>query len=391
MIDAIAAGHLCVDIIPEITDPATATSDSFLVPGRLTEVGRAILSTGGSVANTGLALHRLGLDVRLVARLGDDVIAGITRDILERHDRRLTAHLSVAHGEPSSYTIVISPPGVDRTFLHCPGTNNTFGPEDLPVTLLAETRVLHLGYPPLMRRMYADGGVELAMLMKRAKEAGATTSLDLAMPDPAGHSGRADWRGLLKRVLPYVDIAQPNVEELLFMLHRDRLEAFQCAPEEVLDALRPAAISALAEELLAMGVRMVAIKLGHRGFYLRTATELSDMGRGAPASPAAWTGRELWAPCFRVPVAGTVGSGDATSAGLITGLLRGQSAEEALTTAVAVGACNVEAADAISGVRPWDETQRRIAAGWERLDARVTGDGWHWDATHSLFRGPADG
>jgi len=390
MIDAIAAGHLCVDIIPQITDPAVATSASFLAPGRLTEVGGAILSTGGSVSNTGLALHRLGLEVRLVARLGDDAIAGITRDLLARRDPRLTAHLAVAHGEPSSYTIVINPPGVDRTFLHCPGTNNTFGPEDLPVELLAETRLLHLGYPPLMRRMYADGGEELAALLCRAKEAGATTSLDMAMPDPAGPSGRADWRGLLARVLPHVDLFQPNAEELLFMLHRPRLEELQRAPEGVLDALAPAEISALAGEALAMGARMVAIKLGHRGFFLSTASPLGDMGRGAPTDPYAWSGRELWAPCFRVQVVGTVGAGDATSAGLITGLLRGQPAEEALTSAVAVRACNVEAADATSGVRSWEETQRRVAAGWERLDARVNAEGWRWDAAAGLYRGPMD-
>jgi len=325
-----------------------------------------------------------------VARLGDDVIADITRNLLRQRDPRLTEHLTVAHGEPSSYTIVINPPGIDRTFLHCPGTNNTFGPEDVSTALLAETRLLHLGYPPLMRRMYVDGGEELAALMRAAKQAGATTSLDMAMPDPSRPSGRVDWRNLLRRVLPYVDLFQPSVEELLYMLQRPRLEELQERPEGVLDALAPAEVSALAEEALAMGTRVVAIKLGHRGFYLRTAPALGDLGRGAPPDPAAWAARELWAPCFRVEVAGTVGAGDATTAGLITGLLRGQSAEQALTSAVAVGACNVEAADATSGVRTWEETQQRIAAGWSRLEARVTATGWRWDESAALYRGPAD-
>lgn len=390
MIDAIVAGHLCVDIIPEITDPATAASASFLAPGRLTEVGRALLSTGGSVSNTGLALHRLGLDVRLVARLGDDVIADITRDLLRQRDPRLTEHLSVAHGEPSSYTIVINPPGVDRTFLHCPGTNNTFGPEDVPAALLAEARLFHLGYPPLMRRMFADGGVELATLLCRAKEAGTTTSLDMAMPDPSRPSGQVDWRAILTRALPYVDVFEPNVEELLYMLRRARLEELSAAPTGVVDALAPDEVSGLAEEALGMGARAVAIKLGHRGLYLRTATAWQGVGRGARADTGSWEARELWAPCFSVHVAGTVGAGDAASAGLITGLLKGQSAEDALTSAVAVGACNVEAPDATSGVRPWDETQRRIAAGWERRDAHLPADRWRWDEAAGLFHGPAD-
>ena len=110
MIDAIAAGHLCVDIIPEITDEATAASDHFMAPGRLTEVGGALLTTGGSVSNTGLALHRLGLDVRLLARVGDDLIANLIREILNAQSPKLTQELAVGRDEPSSYTVVISPP-----------------------------------------------------------------------------------------------------------------------------------------------------------------------------------------------------------------------------------------------------------------------------------------
>jgi sugar/nucleoside kinase (ribokinase family) len=65
-------------------------------------------------------------------------------------------------------------------------------------------------------------------------------------------------------------------------------------------------------------------------------------------------------------VVGTAGSGDATIAGFLAAFLRDMTPEEAVTMAVAVGACNVEAADTLSGIRPWDETLRRVAAGWPR-------------------------
>jgi sugar/nucleoside kinase (ribokinase family) len=87
---------------------------------------------------------------------------------------------------------------------------------------------------------------------------------------------------------------------------------------------------------------------------------MAGIGRAAPLSPQDWADRELWSPCFRVAVAGTTGAGDATIAGLLSGLLRGMSAEESLTAAVGVGACNVEAPDALSGVRTWEATQERI-------------------------------
>ena len=64
----------------------------------------------------------------------------------------------VSDPEVTSYTIVISPPGHDRSFLHCPGANETFTAADVPYEQLAGVRLFHFGYPPLMPRMYADGG-----------------------------------------------------------------------------------------------------------------------------------------------------------------------------------------------------------------------------------------
>ena len=70
---AVVAGHICLDIIPQF-DPQTAINfHTQFQPGSLTRVGPAIFSTGGAVSNTGLALHKLGIPTRLVARIGDDL------------------------------------------------------------------------------------------------------------------------------------------------------------------------------------------------------------------------------------------------------------------------------------------------------------------------------
>ena len=49
----------------------------------------------------------------------------------------------------------------------------------------------------------------------------------------------------------------------------------------------------------------------------------------------------------------------------------------------AVGACNVEVADALSGVRTWDETARRVQAGWHRQPVALPA-GWAPD-TNDLW------
>ncbi len=176
------------------------------------------------------------------------------------------------------------------------------------------------------------------------------------------------------------------------MLWRERYNALarEVGHAGMIDALTTDDILTLAGRALALGPRLLAIKMGRRGLYLRTGEIGTAMGRAVPLAPAAWNRRELWAPCFRVQVAGTVGAGDAAIAGFITALLRHMDPEMALTAAVAVGACNVEAADATSGVRSWDETLRRLRAPWERLDARLDA-AWIWDAQRGVYRGPHDG
>ena len=93
---------------------------------------------------------------------------------------------------------------------------------------------------------------------------------------------------------------------------------------------------------------------------------------------------------FTVPaVAGTAGSGDATIAGFLASVTRRLSAEEALTMAVAVGGCCVEAPDATSGVRSWEDTLRRVKAGWSRRPVTVEEEGWR-PAANGVWAGPND-
>ncbi len=182
-------------------------------------------------------------------------------------------------------------------------------------------------------------------------------SLDMAYPDPESPAGQADWRAILRNTLPFVDIFLPSLDEILFLLWRKT----GLPPS-------PALLEDVSAELLALGARLVVLKLGDRGLYLRVSAEpaLQGLGRACPADLAAWAGFEAWLPCFEVEVVGTTGAGDATIAGFLAALLRGLPPQQALQAALAVGACNVEAADAFSGLRSWEATLERIQAGWRQ-------------------------
>src|SRR5512138_57267 len=217
--DVLIAGHVCLDIQPDLHGEGRKPFKEIFLPGRLVSCGPAAFSAGGPVANNGLALKRLGVSTRLCARRSDDQFGQILDQIFEREPDHLEDRFAVDPHSHTSYSVIINYPGVDRIFLHSPGANDHFRAEDVPGSLLSQARLFHFGYPPLMRSMYSDGGGELETLFSHAKEAGATTSLDMALPDPSSEAARADWLGILRSVLPWVDIFMPSLEEILFMLH----------------------------------------------------------------------------------------------------------------------------------------------------------------------------
>ncbi len=384
--DAVVAGHLCLDVIPGFAGATPTPFQTTFAPGRLLQVGPVAFSTGGPVSNTGLALTKLGIQTRLIAKVGDDFFGHAVQQIVASYGAELSDGLVVDRAVNTSYSVIISPPGVDRVILHHSGANDTFVADDVRCDLVAEAKLFHFGYPPAMRSMFENGGTQLVEVFRRAKALGVTTSLDMSLPDPSHASGAADWLAILDKALPHVDIFLPSIEELLFMLRRDTYTQLARTP------VAPALLSQLSGELLAMGAKIVGIKLGERGLYLRTGavSALANLGRAFPSALAAWSDRELWSPCFRVDVVGTLGSGDATIAGFLSALLRDLSIEEALTAAVAVGACNVEAADALSGIRSWEETRQRIARGWPRHTLTLDDGGWHFDERQQLWVGPHD-
>ncbi len=239
--NVVVAGHICLDVIPDLGHLPEGRFASLFQPGQIVSVGPAAFSTGGLVSNTGLALFRLGIATRLVAKVGDDLFGTMVTHLVRRDRPSLAEGLAASAADTTSYTIIINPPGVDRIFLHCPGANDTFCAQDIDYSLLAGASLFHFGYPPLMRQMYADDGQELAKIFKQAKAAGVTTSLDMAFPDPSSEGGKANWSKILSSVLPDVDLFQPSVEELLFMLRREEYErlANQSSRGDVLAGVTP--------------------------------------------------------------------------------------------------------------------------------------------------------
>ena len=363
----ICAGHICIDITPVFDDKRVFGNISELLePGKLIYMNGVSVHTGGSVANTGLAMKLLGNPVRLMGKVGDDAFGGIIRDILAKYG---AGGLLVEKGAVTSYSVVLAIPGMDRVFLHDPGANDSFSAEDIPWDEVPGTALFHFGYPPLMRQMYADTGKNLCDLFRRMKEAGAATSLDLAAIDPQSESGKADWQAILKGVLPFTDFFVPSFEELCWILDRESWSALSAAGGDMTEGLDLVKYAKpLADRCIAMGCGAVLVKCGVSGMYYKTSgrERISAIGDRLLQDPAAWTDREGVQPCFEADVVrSATGSGDVSIAAFLTAVLSGKSPEECAALAAAEGAASVAAYDALSGILSLDELSARIAAGWK--------------------------
>ncbi len=364
----ISAGHICLDMTPVI--PAVRTYEAIqdlLVPGKLIETEHADVHTGGSVANTGLALKLLGNDVCLLGKIGDDAFGTMIQQILKSYG---ADGLIVDPDSSTSYSVVLALPGLDRVFLHNPGANNTFTDADIPEEVLEKASLFHFGYPPLMKRMYEDDGEELVKIFRRVKAHGIATSLDLAAVDPSSAAGRADWRKILSRVLPYVDFFVPSFEELCFMLDLERFGRLS-GHGDITEGLAVEKEAApLADELLQMGCGTVVIKCGTGGMYFRTASKekLTEVGQRIALDTAVWADRYGVQPCFKADcIRSGTGAGDTSIAAFLTAVLQGYDPETCVALAAAEGACSVTAYDALSGLKPLPELIKRIKNGWETL------------------------
>jgi sugar/nucleoside kinase (ribokinase family) len=354
--EILVAGHICVDLFPQFS------GGPEVLPGRLLEVGPLRIEAGGCVANTGIALARLGAHVRIAADAGDDELGRILQRMVANSG--MSADLHLLPGRTTSYSVVIQPPRDNRAFWHHTGANDQFDGSGLR---LEGASILHVGYPSLLPALQRDGGAALTRLFTEARAAGALTSMDLATVDPASPAGAVDWGSWLHRVLAVTDIFTPSIDDLALALG-EQLEA------------RPAALRHLSDSLIEQGVAIILVKLGDHGLYLRTAPEPRFEGWGL-VQAAAWARQELWAAALEVEIANTTGAGDSAAAGLLFGMLEGLDPRDALLAAAAAAATRIERGE----VGAWPELRPRLRSGWR--SKQVDLPGWE-QLANGLHRAP---
>ena len=310
-------------------------------------------------------MKKIGLDVTLLGKVGDDAFGRLMGSLLAEWG---AGGLIVDPASDTGYTLVLAVPGSDRIFLHNPGANDTFTAEDIPWETIPDAAVFHFGYPTLMRRMHEDGGEGLLAMFRRAKAQETATSLDLTSVDPASPAGKTDWQALLTRVLPETDFFVPSYEELCFMLDREKWATLTAESGDPVGHLSlEKDVLPLARHALSLGCAAALIKCGTAGMALATADRerLSRVGKQFGLNAAIWQNRCICMPYFHAPrVRSESGAGDSSIAAFLAAAAEGRDPEDCVRLAAAEGAMAVTEYEAAAGVLPLAELEKRIRAGW---------------------------
>jgi sugar/nucleoside kinase (ribokinase family) len=246
--------------------------------GQNAQVDHIEMLSGGAVANTGMALARLGVPVSALAAVGGDNIGKVVKDSVGQWAARDGVTV-IGSSRTTTSVVVVSEDG-DRCFLSAAGACDQFTltPEQVESEIVSGSRALHVGYAMIMPSF---DGEPLIKAMRRATELGVLTSLDVTYFD-----GRS-WPDLLK-LMPEIDVFCPSLVEA-------------CAITGKTNA------ADAASELVRAGVRkFVAVTDGPRGALVEVVGQEREF---IPAHP--------------VKVVDTTGAGDAFVAGVLAAWYRG--------------------------------------------------------------------
>ena len=281
-LDLLVLGEVNPDIVVRAADPRPA----FDQVERWVDGIDLVIGSSSVILACGAA--RLGLRTAMVGVVGDDALGRFM--LAEMAERGLeTAAVRVDPAVPTGASLILSGPS-DRAILTAPGTMPLLRVDDLPPSLLARARHVHVGSYFLLDAARPD----LPALFRAAGASGATTSLDCNW-DPRGR-----WDGGLRDLLAETDVFLPNAAEATRISGLDDVEA-------------------AARALVDLGPRVVAVKLGAAGAIAAAAGGLAR----CPALPV-------------VAVAAT-GAGASFAAGFLAGWLSGRPGEACLALGVACG------------------------------------------------------
>ena len=319
------AGNIIVDTIKTI--------DSYPDKLELTVIRSMSRALGGLVCNVGIDLARLDptLPVMAIGFAGEDENGELVMKEFGRYPSMDTS--CVWREGITSFTDVMTVSSTgERTFFTYKGADGKLTPERLAEAPLEKCGLLHIGYQLLLEGMDApdpEYGTAMARALHDAQERGLETSFDVV----SEKGGR--FKTLVPPSLKYVDHLAVNEYEAAQITGVELTENGKLIAKNLPEALKI---------LRRMGVKKRVVI--HTPLLAAGLDENDQL---------------VLSPALKLPdgyIKGSVGAGDAFTAGLLYETMRGATLETALRSANAVAACSLSAPGSTEGVPTMEEALR---------------------------------
>lgn len=300
----LAIGLTTLDIVARPIDALTHTERAIFIDG----IACAPAGTAGGAA---LVAARLGLPVKIVGAVGDDLNGAFVRRGFEAVGVDVGL-LETRPGERTSTTLLTVESDGTRSSYHMPGAGVGAEVDQAVVAAARASRFVH--YAAVGGRS-TDGGPGADMIAA-AKAAGATITCDLIGP-------RGSALDELKRLLPHVDYFMPSAAEAAFLTGSDD-------------------IPAAAELFRSLGAGACVIKNGRRGSYVSIGAERRTVAAHA------------------IEPLDTTSCGDSYCAGFMAALDRGWPPLEACRLATATAALVAQGLGTLGNLESFAQAERAM-------------------------------
>lgn len=273
------------------------------------------MSCGGDGLNEAVLLSRMGKEVELVSKIGNDDAGKTILSFLQQNHVNSKGMIIDSNAETSLNMVLIDGNG-QRSFITNPkGSQRTLAYNDIYPHISDVGEIVSFAsifvssamdindYHQLFNALKKDGRILCADTTKRKKSE--------KLED-------------LLCILPDLDYIFPNEEEIALLTGNS---------DPVINA----------DKLVAAGVKCAVIKCGEKGCIIRTKDECIHL----PAYP--------YADCID-----TTGAGDTFVAGFLYAMSEGMSLKECGLFANAAASCNIEKTGATNGLTSLDEPMRRF-------------------------------
>lgn len=282
-------GELLIDFIAEETGSLAVAKSFRRYPG-------------GAPANVAVGIARLGVASGFIGKVGADTFGNFLISVLKQNNVDTSAIIQTPKA-PTALAFVSRSVSGDRDFLFYrnPCADLLLSKTELPHAWFNQLEFLHVGGVSLTREPSRHATIHAAKL---ARQQGAKVTFDPNLRLDLWADGIDECRKVAHNLLGYVNIFLPSREELLELM----------AVADLNEAI------ALAHKY---GPSIICVKMGPEGSLVSVKEQKSDF-------------RQFHQRPFTVNVVDTTGAGDGYDAGLIVGLVRGLSLEEAVLKGTAV-------------------------------------------------------